>query len=80
MDLNKVCEALKIEGTAIMEENVKIIAIPKQEILFDGKVKDIPESVSNRGWIVIEVLRERSLLKEKPDIPEYNLPYIITVM
>lgn len=80
MDLCKICEALKIEGTALMDASVKIIAIPKREILFDGKVKDIPESVSKRGWLVIEVLRDREFLKENPETPEYNLPYIITVM
>lgn len=73
-------KAINIKGTAAVNSEVKIIVVPKGEILFSGVVRDVPQDIAKRGWLVIEVLRDREYKSQYPETPDYNLPYIITVM
>lgn len=80
MYLENVLKAINIKGAAAVNSKVKIIAVPKGETLFSGIVKSVPQTIAKRGWIVIEVLRDREYRSQYPETPDYNLPYIITVM
>ena len=80
MYLENVLKDINIKGTDSVNSEVKIIAVPARKTLFSGIVKDVPLDLLEKGWIVIEVLRDREYKSQYPETQDYNLPYIITVM
>lgn len=80
MYLEDLLKVINLKGTAAVKSKIKIISVPKDETLFSGMVKDVPLDLAEKGWIVIEVLRDREYKSQYPETQDYNLPYIITVM
>ena len=50
-----------------------------ERVLWEGKAKDLQNWDNIKGWIVVEVLIDKSRPEEK-NLPDYNKAKIITVI
>ena len=74
---------LAYKGTARYEHLIKIqtLGMKNSRILFQGKANEVPEKLLDECWTVVSINPDYNLLNNPmlKDVPDYNLPTIITV-
>ena len=81
MYLKDAIKSIDIKGTAARDSLVKIVIEGDGRILYEGKVRNFPQELKIRNWIVTEIIRMETWQGESfSHLPKHNRPYRIEVI